>query len=236
MNKETLIERYFSHRLSDEGFQELKQLLETDIDFRQEFYSQLEVRQVIAHENHRPLKERLQNLDRKQKKKKPWVLYAAAVSILIAIGLLFYDTQTDYQKLYATHFEPYPNVISLTTRSDSIREENTEIAFELYRNRQFKEAAAEFQEVYSSNPKEYVHFYYGVSLLANGDIEEGIRVLESLSRNEEHSDFTTVANWYLGLGYIKLEQPEQARYYLQKVVEVENTLSSRAKEVLAKLN
>lgn len=236
MNKETLIEHYFSHRLSDKGFQELKQLLETDTDFQQEFYSQLELRQVIAHEKHRPLKERFQNLDRKQKMKKPWVLYAAAVSILIAIGLLFYDTQTDYQKLYATHFEPYPNVVTLSTRSDSTREEITAVAFELYRNRQFKEAAAEFQKVYSHYPKEYVHFYYGVSLLANGDIEKGIKVLETYPRNEEDSDFTTVANWYLGLGYIKLEQPEQARFYLQKVVEVENTLSGRAKEVLAKLD
>lgn len=236
MNKEALIENYFSNRLSEEEFQELEQLLEKDDAFRQEFYSQLEIKQAIAHEKHLPLKERLQKLDQPQVKKIAWYMYAAAVSILIAIGFLFYDTQPDYQQLYATHFEPYPNVVSLTTRSDTNGEDITAVAFELYQARMYKEAATVFQGVYKEHPEEYVHFYYGMSLLANDNTQEGINVLEKYPWHEENSDFTTAVNWYVGLGYLKLEQPNQARLYLQKVADGENMLSSRAKEVLDQLD
>lgn len=236
MNKEALIENYFSNRLTEKEFQELEQLLDTDAAFRQEFYSQLEIRQAIAHEKQRPLKERLQKLDQQPVKKKPWYMYAAAVTILIAIGFLFYDTQPNYQEVYATHFEPYPNVVSLTTRSDTTQEDVSAEAFELYQAQQYKEAAAMFQDVYKQYPEEYVHFYYGVSLLANGDTGEGIKVLEKYPWQQENGDFSTAVNWYVGLGYVKLEQPRQARFYLQKVADGENTLSGRAKEVLDKLD
>ncbi|GGD99830.1 tetratricopeptide repeat protein [Planktosalinus lacus] len=236
MNKEALKENYFSNRLSEAEFVQLEQLLETDATFREEFYDALEIQQALAGEKHRPLKERLQKLDQKPARKNHWYLYAAALVALISIGSLFYNPTPDYEDVYATHFEAYPNVVSLTNRSDAPQEGVAKEAFELYEANQYKEAAAAFQELYRQRPEDYVHFYYGLSLMAGGETEAGIDALETYPWQEENSDFTTVADWYIGLGYVKLGNSTDARFYLQKVADGENSLSKRAQEVLEALD
>ncbi|MEX2350107.1 MAG: hypothetical protein WD554_04455 [Flavobacteriaceae bacterium] len=236
MNKEALTEKYFSNRLSDAEFGQLQQLLETDAAFREEFYNELEIQQVLAGEKHRPLKERLQKLDQKPAKKNQWYLYAAAIAALIAIGSLFYNTTPDYDEVYAAHFEAYPNVVSLTNRSDAPQEDVAKEAFVLYESGQYKEAAEAFEEIYLQRPEDYIHFYYGLSLMAGGDTEAGIDALETYPWQEENSDFTNIVHWYVGLGYVKLGNSTDAHFYLKKVADGENSLSSSAREVLDALD
>src|SRR5690554_4823253 len=87
MNKEELIEGYFSGQLTNEEFSDLKTLLEEDAEFRNEFHHQLEIQQTISQDKSAFLKDRFTALDRKTEAKTKWYQYAATVAILIGVGL-----------------------------------------------------------------------------------------------------------------------------------------------------
>ncbi len=233
---EELSEKYFSNTLTEAEFQKLEQLLETDIAFRQAFYDQLEIRQTIAHENRHELKERLQKLHRKPSAKKRWYLYAASITIFIVIGFFFFNSQPNYEEVYTTHFEAYPNMVSLTNRSAISENEIATEAFQLYNNGHFGKAAAAFKEISKQYPLDYIYFYYGVSLMADGDVAKGVEVLEKQEWQENNSAFSSASHWYLGLGYLKLDKVPNARFYLKKVVEAENNLSAGARAILKELD
>ncbi|PKD19445.1 hypothetical protein APR41_15915 [Salegentibacter salinarum] len=235
MNKEELIEKYFSNQLSENEFQQLEQLLQEDAELRENFYNELEIKQAITQEKHVSLKERLQKLEKKPTNKKSWYLYAAAVTILIVIGSLFYNLKTNDQ-LYAENFEAYPNVISLSTRSEVSIENKESEAFKLYDAEKFNKAAIAFQDLYEKNEKDYLRFYHGVSLLAKNNTIEGIEVLEGYDWQEQQSDFTIPAFWYVGLAYLKLEKTSEARNYLKKVALSDSQLRSQAQRLLKQLD
>ncbi|HLV70314.1 MAG TPA: hypothetical protein VKY34_06365 [Xanthomarina sp.] len=231
-----LSEKYFSNTLTEAEFQELEQALETDAAFRQEFYIELEIRQTIAQEKQHDLKERLKKLDSKPVPKTRWYLYAATITIFIAIGFFFFNAQPNYEEVYATHFEAYPNMVNLTNRSNNSQNEIAKEAFQLYDSGQFSKAAAAFEEVYKKHPLDYIHFYYGVSLMAAGNVAQGVEVLENHPWQENNNSFISSSHWYIGLGYVKLDKIPNARFYFKKVVEADNNLSAGAKEILKQLD
>lgn len=235
MNKEELIERYFSNQLSENEFQQLELLLQEDAELRKNFYNELKIKQAITQEKHESLKERLQKLEKKPTSKKSWYLYAAAVAILIVISSLFYNLPTNDQ-LYAENFEAYPNVINLPTRSE-VDPENKEIeAFRLYDAEEFNKAAVAFQDLYDKKEKDYLRFYQGVSLIANNNTIEGIEVLEDYDWKAQQNNFTIPAFWYVGLAYLKLGKTSEARNYFKKVVQSDNPLKNQAQGLLEKLD
>lgn len=236
MRNEELIEQYFSGNISEEGFLQLKTLLEEDEVFKREFYSQLEIQQTIAQEKQTPLKERLKKLDQNSVRKTNWYRYAAAAAVvLVAIGLLFYFAQPNYEKLYAANFEPYPNVIAPTVRDNGKDEENeVATAFSYYDNRRYADASAAFEKLYQTNGEDYALFYRSVSLMATGRIQKGIAALENHTWKEP-DNYQTIAQWYLGLGYLKLRNKEKASAHLEKAAATANPMGRQATKLLQKL-
>lgn len=236
MNQQELIEKYFSNRLTSDEFKQLEQVLNNDSQLRAEFYNELEIKQSIAREKHDTLKSRFQELDNKTKKKISWFRYAAAVAFLIAVGSIIYSVQPNYQNLYTENFEVYPNVINPTTRSETEQETNEAAAFDLYEDGNYSEAAKIFNKAYEKEPKDYLLFYEGMSLLAQSETEEGIHILQSYEWEKNKSDFTAAANWYLGLAFLKQKQSTKAKFYLEKVANSESNLSKQAQKLLIELD
>lgn len=235
MNKEELIAQYFSGQITEEAFLQLKTLLEKDSALKKDFYAQLEVQQTIAREKNIPLKERLKQLDQKSAPKTKWYLYAAAITVFIAIGSLFYNSQPDYQDLYAENFEVYPNVIAPTVRGNETPKENKmTLAFHYYDNKDYAKAAELFKTLYTETDADYAFFYHSISLMAAGETTKAITTLEQHSWNEPNN-YQTITQWYLGLGYLKLGNKEKAILHLKKVSISGKPLAKQAKEILQKL-
>jgi len=235
MNKEELIAHYFNGQISKEDFLQLKTLLEEDSEFKKDFYAQLEVKQTIAQEKNAPLKERFNQLDQKTAPKTKWYLYAAAITILIAIGSFFYNTQPDYQDLYAKNFEAYPNVIAPTVRgNETPKEDKIALAFNYYDNKNYNKAAELFKSLYKETNEDYAFFYQSVSLMAGGETSKAITALEQHNWNEPEN-YQTITQWYIGLGYLKLGNKEKAILHLKKVTVSGKPLAKQAKEILQKL-
>lgn len=237
MNKEELIAQYFSGQLSKEDFLQLKALLEKDPAFKKEFYEQLEVQQAMAQEKNAPLKERLRQLDKKKAiPKTKWYLYAATLAVLIAVGSLFFNSQPDYQDLYAQNFEAYPNVIAPTVRgNETANEDKITLAFQYYDNKDYVTAAKRFKTLYDDTDEDYAFFYHAVSLMAAEKTSKAITALEQHTWNEPEN-YQTITQWYVGLGYLKLENKEKAIPYLKKVALSGKPLAKAAKDILRKLD
>lgn len=240
MNRERLVEQYFSGKLSNEDFENLKVLIEADAEFRDNFYHQLEIQQTISQGRNTFLKDRFKALDQKtQEKPTPkWYRYAAVVAMLIGIGLgyIFLNGQTNYQDLYADNFEPYPNVVAPTVRGASEQVKGTmEEAFFKYDSKQYDQAADLFLELYNSTKEDYAYFYHNISLMANGQIKKATANLEG-HRWKSSQQYQMNSNWYIALGYLKLEDKTNAIKYFEKVANSKTSLANSAQELLLKLH
>lgn len=238
MNKEELIEGYFSGQLSNEEFLELKTLLEEDAEFRADFHHQLEIQQTIAKEKSAYLKDRFKELDKKTAPKSKWYRYAAVVAAIIGLGIgyIFLNTQPNYQDLYVQNFEVYPNVVAPTLRGElNAEEDKIKSAFALYDQKNYIEAAEKFGELYNDSQEDYAYFYQGVSLMAGGETKKAVLNLEDHQWTAPEK-YQTNAHWYLALGYLKLEQKERAILYLEKVANSGAPLANQAEKILKKLN
>lgn len=235
MHKDELIEQYFTGQISEEAFLQLKTLLEEDDAFKKEFHSQLEIQQTIAQKRHAPLKERLKKLDQKPVRKSNWYLYAAAAAILVVLGLVFYHSEPNYEKLYAANFKAYPNVVAPTVRDNGgFQEDEIATAFSYYDSRRYADAVTAFEKLYQANNEDYAFFYYSMSLMAMGDTQKGITALENHAWKEP-DDYKTIAHWYLGLAYLKLQNKEKAVAHLEESANTSDPVAKKATEILQKL-
>lgn len=236
MNKEALIEKYFNNKLTKAEFRQLEKLLKNDQQLKAQFYKELEIKQFIAQEKNSVLKSRFQELERNSQRKPKWIPFAAALALIMGLFSFIYNFLKNDQDLYAENFEVYPNVISPITRSESSQENTETIAFEHYDKGNYDEAIKAFDLAYERIPKDYLLFYKAVSFLAHGQIEEGIRVFKSYGWEQHNSDFSSAANWYLGLAYIEQQQFDLAEIHLRKVVNSESVLSKQAQKLLGSLD
>src|SRR5690606_4324937 len=127
-----------------------------------------------------------------------------------------------YEKLYAANFEAYPNIIAPTVRDNGEGiEDEIATAFSYYDNRQYADAATAFEKLYQTHGEEYAFFYYSISLMALGDTQKSITVLEG-HKWAEAGNYATLAHWYLGLAYLKLQNKEKAIAHFEKVANSDN--------------
>lgn len=230
------MEKYFSGQLTQDEFQDLQKLLNSDEDFSREFFAEVEISQTIATKNHQPLKERFRKLDQDRSSKTRWITYAAVLIGLLVLSFLFYQNRMGEQDLYSAYFEPYPDVINLSNRSEDGAQNSASQAFLYYNAGDFEQAAKAFQKHLESNRSASLNFYYGMSLLANGDAEQAIEVFQNYSWKESKSDFTEVVHWYLGLAYLKIKDTASSRLYLEQVAQSDHPLKERATQLLEELD
>lgn len=238
MNKAILIENYFTNTLSPSEKEELERLLNTDADFQKEFQFQETLREAIKNKERQKLKQHLKSLETAPKTipLRRWYTMAAALIVLFGLGwALLYSSGPNYEQLYAAQFEPYPNVIVPAVRSDTqVVSKEVATAFRYYDSHNYTQAATAFQDLYKANQEDYAMFYYAVSLMAGNETQKAIAVFETHSWNTPQN-YETISNWYLGLGYVKLENKEKAVGYLNAVANSDKPLAKQAKEVLQNL-
>jgi hypothetical protein len=236
---EILLEKYFKGVLNSEEQLEFQKLLDTDKEFSEEYKFQNKLKNVIITEERNDLKKFLSVIENNKKKKNYSFYYlaiAAGFTILVSISLFnFLNRPPDYNQLYITHFEVYPNVIAPTVRDSNVIDNTTLEAFRLYDDKNYQSAAVAFNTIFEETGEDYAYFYYAVSLMANENTEQAINAFKSHQWSEPEN-YNTVTDWYIGLGYLKLKNKEKATEYILKVAYSKMPLATRAREILRKLN
>lgn len=215
-----LIEKYFDNTLSPEDHILFKELLQNDIDFKNEFVFQKDLKKVITIDQQVELKNKLQDFEENIPKnprifnlKKNWL---AAATIALVFGISFGYFMSNYfpseENLYAQNFVPYRNIIQPINRG---AKENTikYRAFLAYENKNYHKAINLFNSI-KNNDENYVPFYKAMCYLSINNPSDAILLLipiaDSLNRNNIDKNFDQLSIWYLGLAYLKIGNKKEA--------------------------
>lgn len=241
MTNETLIEKYFSKRLTPNETLEFNTRYENDSNFKQEVDFLENIKLVSETEDDAQFKEQLaaHEADYSENKKSSttkWLkpLIAAAGLILIMLSFNFFmNSNINEEKLFSTYFEPSKNVTSPIVRSTD-NETTLNNAFISYSEADYKQAILFFQKAYQDSENSELLFYEANSLLALGDYKNAISKFEE---HLKHSDLlTNRSHWYLALAYIKTTQIEKAKKELKTLLNSGETFKkSEANSLLKKL-
>ncbi len=215
-----LIDKYFSNSLNPKEQLLFNDLLQSDKDFKKEFIFQKDLKKIISIQQQKDLKSTLQQFEENVQKKstvlfipKKW-LVAASLALLIGLGFWFVKNHyfISSEQLFSQHFEPYRNIVRPIERGEN--ENSLEFkAFVAYEGGNYYKSINLFNSVDNSEDT-YILFYKAMSYLEVNKTSEAINILLPIatSKNYKESDlnFDELANWYLGLAYLKMNENNKA--------------------------
>lgn len=220
------IERYLANKMAAQERSIFEKKLNTDKELRAELNLHNELGEVVKGEGFHKLRAVLKNTDAHWQApnstpsakiiqhsfwKKIALVAAVAVLGLFLWQLLPYNTPDE---LFATHFEPYPMV--LTQRSaptDATGMLNNAIT--AYAEKDFAKAAAAFQELLTTNPNQPIYQLYScVSELGLGQNDIAIPCFKNL---QNIPNLQEQATWYLALSFLQKEDVASAKLAFESI-------------------
>ncbi len=163
------------------------------------------------------------------------IIYSsAAIIVLFALSVLLNNSGNSGNELFTKYFKPYPDV-TLQMRNET-NYGLLKKGMQLYNRGKYKEALKVFDKISGQDKNNFAEFYSGVALIAEGKTDSGIKLLKNIADNPKEY-FYPEANWYIGLAYLKLNQPEKAmhrfdliknnRDFKTKIIEIKGKLNAR---------
>jgi len=139
----------------------------------------------------------------------------AAAAVLAIIGLSawwFFLRENKLEKIYSNYYKPDPGLITAMGPSDNYTFEKAMVD---YKNGDYDKAIEAWSSLSKDQPRnDTLNYFLGAAYQANGKNKEAITLLEKATANKNNT-FYKDACWYLGLAYLKEENTEKAREYIQ---------------------
>ncbi|MDN3724037.1 tetratricopeptide repeat protein [Aequorivita sp. SDUM287046] len=211
MDKNELIQKYFEKSLSPEEAAMFENLL-ADKEFADEVAFQKKIKKVITHEERATLKDKLRTFENQKTSTDKWWYAAASVFVLLGTAIWFMGQKPDYDTLYASYYETYPNVIAPVVRNNNDTITDTEKAFAYYEKQDYNKALEIFQTIIRTSPQEeYAQFYSAISYMELAKFSEASKILSGTNWSKKYADD---AIWYLALLELKTDNPDASRKFL----------------------
>lgn len=166
---------------------------------------------------------------------RPW--YLAAIAAAVVLLLIVMIPQMVRQPatpgdLYKTHFEALtPGLVRGFAAQEVYKE-----AVNAYESQNYDQAIEKFQMLISDTTfirKSEAWLFVGISYLAKDKPEEALDALVQVSDTSGHID---MANWYVALTHLRLDQPDQARIVLKDIAgDSKHEKRARARKILNEL-
>lgn len=243
MDKELLIELYFSQQLDDSRLKELQDLLENDEDFRKDFEFQKDLKSAILISEKERLKKILINEEQQigsasnNVKTLVWPQFLKIAAILVlfmAVSWFVYINLSSptIANLYADNYSPYPNTYYEISRGDDEMTPERS-AFVAYETGDYQRAIKEFSVIQKPLEPNYIDFYLAQSYMAQGNYEKAIPYFVKLKQST--SELKEESLWYLSLCYLKLNKKDDAENNLKTLIENASYKLEEAKVLLNEL-
>lgn len=236
MDKEGLIIGFFEGRLNKDEQLIFDNLLKTDSDFADQVAFEKELQSALHLNARKVLKSQLQGYEAaiptpstRLHKSRIWLYVAASIALLVGV-FTFTKTTADASALYAEYFEPYPNLIAPIVRNAEIEGDEAK-AFVAYESKNYKTAAIEFEKI-SASGREYGTFYQAISLMETANHEAAKELLISTNWSETYVE---KAAWYLALNHLALNEKNDAKIRLQKIINEQEYNWEKATLLLEKI-
>ncbi|OED36966.1 hypothetical protein AB832_05390 [Flavobacteriaceae bacterium (ex Bugula neritina AB1)] len=151
-----------------------------------------------------------------------FIVYVGSIAAIFIIGAFMFlqlHKNIDAKDLYAKH-KNWQELPSLT-----LRDAHTDLseAEKLFKQQKYQDALAIFSKYQTENDtvlNPQVLLYIGVTQL---ELDRNEKAIESFKRLLHSSTLdASKADWYLALAYLKLEETEQAKKHLERLVKTLN--------------
>ncbi|MFN3997947.1 tetratricopeptide repeat protein [Algoriphagus sp.] len=238
MDQEELINAYLEGTLSPEDQKLFENLVEQNPEYRAELEVQRKLKAVISLSERESLRGFLENIESSTKPRattslKSWLYSASAACLVVMAGYFLWTTlsMSPGEKLYARHYETYPNLVAPSSRGESSSGMKAE-AFLAYDNGDFAKAAGFFEQLQAQPNSDFALLYLGICQLELGRPEKAIPILNRISSKSESKE---IASWYEALGYFKLNMLDKGKAALQVTAAKPNPFQNESQEILKTL-
>jgi hypothetical protein len=187
--------------------------LKDDEDFNSQIKFEKSVQEALKKNERVELKSFLKGIEiPKENKSFRWIAIAASFVgiVLISTFSIYYFSEKSSSNLYATNFQPYPNVVAPVVRGQNINTPITD-AFQAYEKEDYKLSAKLFEDI----PEDYALLYGGISNLEINQNQKAIIQLNKLSLQK--GKYQEISEWYLALAYLKNNETKNAKEVLNSI-------------------
>jgi len=178
------------------------------------------------------VKKQLQALEASIAAKKKRYIWQWAAAASIVVAALFTTLQLlrgpNYDALFSTYYEPYPNTLAPVERSANA-DSGLSQAFAYYDGGDYEKAIQAFQQLQQSDQWKDLQLYMGIAQMALNQNEEARKSFEATIAAK--GETSSIASWYLGLLYLKMQQPEKAKPFIITTAETDNPFAGNAQKL-----
>ncbi len=228
-----LIDAYLRGVLTAEDEVLLKQQLR-DKDFKQKYDEATFLLQVLKEEDAKRMKSKLQsieaieNVPNKANKTNSLKLALSVFAlILVAIAyFLLFSKSDNRQAIYASYYEPYPNVIDPIVKggTDSLS------IFQHYELKDYKKVIQTLNSNSTLTPDQ--QFYLASAYLEESNFEKASELFEKLKNSEKYSG---PSHWYLALICVNRHNYTCKKMFDTIALDKSNIYNNKAKELLKRI-
>lgn len=158
-----------------------------------------------------------------------YLKYAAAVALLLTVGLWWFNKPNTNERVFAEHFTADPGLpVAMSATDDPVFQD----AMVAYKLGDYAEARAKWSPLLQVDPtNDTLRYYIASAALAMDDATAAIPLFESLG-NDHTSAFHDKSQWFLFLTYVKLDDVPKA-----KAVQLDDdpTYGERVRKIKAEL-
>ena len=156
------------------------------------------------------------------------ISYGLAASIMVLIGIFWHDS-TMNSRAYSKFYEPENSVV----RGNEITNCPDKATLELYYQRNYKALLDNLEKQPSAPCNEY---YKALCYLEMKDFPKAILSFKEATKTSELPTKQR-AEWYLGLAFLKNDEPEKAKEMMVKIMNTpEHQYETLAKDLVEELN
>lgn len=140
-------------------------------------------------------------------------LAAASVLVIGLVGWWLFFRGDKNERLYSDYYKPDPGLITaMGVSTDYIFDK----AMVDYKNGDYAKAIDGWTSLLKAKPgSDTLNYFLGAAYQAQKDYDQAIAFLEKITNVPSHS-FYQDACWYLGLIYLKKQDAEKARLFLER--------------------
>jgi tetratricopeptide (TPR) repeat protein len=239
MEKTRIIESYLDGSMNPEEREKFEKSIAEDSELASEVALSKDINDAILDEGtvhfRKVVRNIIDNNTNRFRKVLKVLNVPLAASIILLIGFSFWQILSvkSPAEIYSTYYKPY--LTDLSSRSSNTNTGNTDLAYKLYQEGNYKASFELLQNFLASNSDDQTaHFYSGLNAVELGMFNSAIEELKRVEKDLA-SPFSLHARWYLAMIYLQLNQPEDARKYLLMLSSQENMYSENVRSILKKL-
>lgn len=204
-----LFDQYHRGELDESQSSNFKARLKSDTSFRKDYDAFKESVILIEGEGIREELKEIMSREPKKGLSLTLVRYASAAAIagILFLGYSLWSAKEPGEQLFDQYFIPYPDIHLVRAEPDHLMD----AALVPYQEGVFKEA---LQALDAMKPGNVVQFYRGNCLLAMGESRQALFAFRAIT---DDSVFQDQVIWYTSLAFLRNNQLDSARYYLDKI-------------------